>query len=226
MIQKKENIKPIDIVIKYSQSFEAVRVLNTLNKLKWYNQRGYRVVLPRGVLEKIKVGDKKITKKQISHIINKEFNLKKYENVAKKIRQWWLKNNIKITKNLCDRDVQVPLKCQVWLTCYGTRGSYDAPNTIIVNIAEKPLRKIYGAIIHEIIHLGIEYLAEKFRVSHFAKERIVEHIFSVTMPNPSLFIKQKFPSTEEIQGIERILFEKPHIPVKEIIRGISKKRYN
>jgi hypothetical protein len=71
-------------------------------------------------------------------------------------------------------------KYVVYLTYFGTYGSYKKPNKIYVYI-DRPAEEIAKTIIHEIVHLKIEDEAVKKKLTHEAKEKIVEKIIAAMM---------------------------------------------
>ena len=60
----------------------------------------------------------------------------------------------------------------IFLTKFGTYGSYDLPNKIFLNIYQ-PLNKISDVLRHEIKHLQLENLIVKQNLNHEKKEKLV-----------------------------------------------------
>ena len=56
------------------------------------------------------------------------------------------------------------------------------PNKIILNFNKKTPDSLIRIIVHEIIHLSIQSLIEKFKIDHWTKERIVDLIILKVMP--------------------------------------------
>ena len=71
---------------------------------------------------------------------------------------------------------------EIKLTKYGVGGSYNLPNTIIVNFQGKFGIGVSKTIIHEIVHLSIQELIEKYKVGHWEKERVVDLILLKIVP--------------------------------------------
>ncbi|MFC1700789.1 hypothetical protein ACFLZ0_01485, partial [Patescibacteria group bacterium] len=99
------------------------------------------------------------------------------------------------------------------LTKYGTGGSYNLPNRIILNFNKKTPNDIIRIIIHEIIHLLIQPLIEKFEIEHWPKERIVDLMLSKIMPELTKMQKLS-QNTEKIDK----LFNKFFPDIEKIIK--------
>lgn len=65
---------------------------------------------------------------------------------------------------------------QVYLTKFGTYGSYELPNKIILNTRRNSVNEIFETFIHELVHLQIEKESSKKSLSHETKEKLVEEI--------------------------------------------------
>ena len=63
----------------------------------------------------------------------------------------------------------------IFLTKFGTYGSYSLPNKIFLNIYQ-PLNKISDVLKHEIKHLQVEDIVLKQNLSHVEKEKLIRSI--------------------------------------------------
>jgi hypothetical protein len=63
----------------------------------------------------------------------------------------------------------------IFLTKFGTYGSYSLPNKIFLNIYQ-PLNKISDVLKHEVKHLQVEDIVLKQNLSHAEKEKLVNSI--------------------------------------------------
>ena len=61
------------------------------------------------------------------------------------------------------------------LTNYGVGGSYNLPSLVVLNINMKMLVK---TVVHEIIHLMIQDLIDKYEIKQWEKERVVDNILN------------------------------------------------
>lgn len=107
------------------------------------------------------------------------------------------------------------------LTLYGSGGSFDPDNGSILIFATTDGRfKQYdnpaNTIIHEIIHIGIEYsIIQKYEVPHGLKERIVDHYVKLcfgsylpdyriqNMGDPT--IDQQFKSKDSLKQLDQVV---------------------
>jgi len=155
--------------IKFGIDFELKRVKNTLAKMDWYTSQGYNPRLPEGI-------NIKSSQNEIKAKLTKEFDKRKYEEIKDKILLDFSKINKILSKKLKEIfKKDVPITFVVYLTNYGTGGSYDLPNIIIFNSNSK---KGYKTIVHEIIHLIIEPWIKEYKIQHWEKERIVDLILN------------------------------------------------
>ena len=159
----------MELKIEFGIDFELKRVKNTLAELDWYNSQGYKPRLPKGV-------SGKSSEKEIQNQIIKEFDKKKYKEVANQIALDFSTINKQLSKKLKESfNKDIPITFFVYLTNYGVGGSYNLPNIVIFNINNK---KGYKTIVHEIIHLLIETWIQKYKIQHWEKERIVDLVLN------------------------------------------------
>ncbi len=159
----------MEIKFEYGINFEFDRVKSVLKKIDWYNSQGYDIKLPNGTNDKS-------SDEEIRDQIRKEFKEEDYLNIIKEINL----DISKIKEQLSSRlgeifGENVPENFLIYLTNYGSGGSYNLPNKVIFNI--KNIRGL-KTIIHEIIHLLIEDLIQKYNVQHWEKELIVDLILN------------------------------------------------
>ncbi len=152
--------------IKYSQKFEIERVKNTLKKLNWFEEHGYRPWLPQKI-------NQNNTEDKIKTAVNKEYNEEDYKKVAIELFDSFGQIGGRFDQTLQEVFAVVPNKITVHITRYGAGGSYNLPNTIILNFQMSDLLK---TALHEIVHLIIEPFVQKYKIGHWEKERIVDLI--------------------------------------------------
>ncbi len=175
---------------------EEMRVKNTLMKLDWYKEKDYFFVLPKSS-------------------VREEYDTTNYR--LDKITVEWRKVEKAISKKL-SKVLRNKLQKEyiVCLTRYGVGGSYYLPNMIILNVSDEYLgrRDPVETIEHEIIHLSIEPLIQKYKVGHWQKERIVDLIASKII---SGYRAQKIPV--ETKAIDES-FNKLFPDIEKIIKSI------
>ncbi|MFA5886721.1 MAG: phosphotransferase [Patescibacteria group bacterium] len=155
--------------IKFGIALESERVKNTIAKMDWYDFNGYKPRLPEGI-------NKEFSEEKIKHQISKEFNRGRYVEVANQITADFSTNYFQLSsklENFFNKDI--PDTFLIYLTNYGTNGSYFLPNTIVFNINSQRGSK---TIVHEIVHLLIEDWIQKYKIQHWEKERIVDLILN------------------------------------------------
>jgi hypothetical protein len=102
----------------------------------------------------------------------------------------------------------------VHLTKYGVGGSYNVPNTVILNFQNRKELALFRTIVHEIIHLSIQPYIEKYTVDHWIKERIVD--LTLEKIAPELNTMQNLPiDTESVD----LAFEKNYPNMEEVIKN-------
>jgi len=212
----KKNITIQKLKIKYSVDFEVQRVFDMIKRMEWFNKMGYKISLPERIklmnLDKIV----KLTKKDIKKIILEKYKLQNYQKTESIIKKTWNNISAELSKKLSIINLKYKSSYILILTKYGTGGSYNLPNKIILNFNKKTPDRIIKIIIHEIIHLSIQSLIEEFKINHWIKERIVDLIMLKTMPE--LAKMQNIP-----QNVEKIdkLFKSFFPDVEKVIREYS-----
>ena len=166
--ENKENAVELNVVYGLDQEIE--RVKNTLERLPWYTQQSYKVELPANISDQS-------SPEEIASSIASEYSEAGYEDFARWIKEQWPQipagfEELKKIPSFHLKDAYT-----VFLTKYGTGGSYDAlSGKVIVNIETRGKEKIIGTLVHEIIHTGIEHLIVSCDVRHWYKERLVDLI--------------------------------------------------
>jgi len=181
-------MKKVKIKIKYSRAFEIKRVIETLKKYNWLKKKGYFLSLPPGLNLKTKENFKA---DYIKKLLEKEYCEKDYKKISLLIKREWNKLTSILPRKFSVYWIKIEPIYYIFLTKYGTKGSYEMPKGIIINIKERSLKDIIRIIIHEIIHLLVENLIKKYKLGHWQKERLIDLIFSKTFPKFGK--KQKLP---------------------------------
>jgi len=162
----------ISIEFEYGPDSEIKRVVDTLNDLKWLNENKYRYSLPAFKNEPDKVNDE-----EIRNSVENEYSLVEFKVAEEAVRSAWEEKWIKI-KEIQDTIIGVDKlnHIKIVFTKYGTGGSYRIPNRIVINLQGKIPEYLIKTVIHECVHLMIENLILKNKVTHWHKERIVDLI--------------------------------------------------
>lgn len=200
---------------------EIARVFNVIKEMEFYQKNNYHVDLPqidKKLLNKIK-NCKKLTNKERVKLVRVITN--EYDNFKKDKRILKIKRDLKKQEqkffNKIPRLLKIELseEYHVYLTQYGPGGSYWLPrNAIVKNINS---RGRY-TIVHEIIHLMIENLIQKYKISHWQKERMVDLYLS------KIFDDYVLQNIEKLRGVKKVdgVFEKKYkLGAEKLIKAIK-----
>lgn len=196
--------KEIKIVFNYSSDLEIRRIIYTIKKIDWYKNNGYTVDLPKK-LEELETEElKNLTKEKVREFVLKEYEEKEYLEKINKIKTKWSNISAGLLKKLKELGFKPEPSYNIILTKYGVGGSYNLPNEIIINFKNRG-EKFIQTVIHEIIHLLIEPRIQKYKISHWEKERIVD-LISLKI-NQELGYTQRLPKSVNVKRIDET-FEK------------------
>jgi hypothetical protein len=197
----------INLQFNYSIDYEVERIKNTISRLDWFKEKGYQLLFPEG----FSVENKDFSDDNIKNSILEEYNEIDYKKVADIVNEQWSKFSPFLEKYFLETKTKLENIYKVNLTKYGVGGSYNLPNTIIVNFQGKFGIGVSKTIIHEIIHLSIQELIEKYKVGHWEKERVVDLILLKIVPEIAKMqnisidtklvdesFKKHYPNIEEI----------------------------
>jgi len=174
--------------IKYSLDFEVERVKNTLARLDWFNEQGYRPRLPDGV-------SKGSSDSEIKQVIEAEFDQSIYEQAKQKLSDRFIPVADQFNSALVEVFDSSIDTIVINLTGYGVGGSYHLPSTIVIN---HHMSDLFKTVIHEIVHLMIQENIEKHEIEHWEKERIVDLIL-----NSEQFSFLEYDSMQDTKGTEK-----------------------
>lgn len=198
--------------IDYSVDFEILRIQNTLKKYAWYKERQYLVALPPALDVNMSLDDN-----MISELVRADYAEDDYGIQKEYIVEHWKNLVIGINEDLHKIFPEMLDSYIVQLTRYGVGGSYYPPNTIILNIQFRRNEEGLKSVFHEMIHLAIQPLIEKFNIEHWTKERLVDLLTSRL--NPLYGRYQKLPISSD--DIDRI-FNAQYPNVEGIIKALGK----
>jgi len=218
-----ENLEKIpQLEIEHSVETELERLSYVLSpvKRKFYQERKYRITLPEGFsLDDEEPVDEEKLKAQIEKEVAENRVL--IEERKTEISGYW-PNIIEHLKPVFrDLNYQPPENYILTLSLYGTGGSYNPPNEVIVNIKNKSSRNgLEKTIAHEAVHDSIEHLIRKYQIEHWIKERIVDLLMSKAYPD---YQTQKLPiDTTEITRI----FDENYPNLEKALEEISQLKTN
>lgn len=160
------------ISIQYSLEFEIQRVVETLRERSWLRDKGYFFQLPIA-LEHVS-GD--VDVKAIQDAVRGEYDPSVYSNLEEEIKRQWGAVEGQLNQGAVAMALPLEKGYGVYLTQYGTRGSYKPPRDVIINISGRSPETIVRTLAHEIIHLLIDPILREYPVEHWQKERLVDLI--------------------------------------------------
>src|SRR3989344_4244698 len=189
----------IKLKISFSKEKEIERVIYTMDKIDWFNENGYRPILPLEINKDFFLSK---GKEGVTDAVEKEFSVDDYE----KTKTYIENNQSDILPKLYEFVKKIGFTPQeeyiIVLTKYGVAGSYHVPNTIVINIKMKYEKGLMRTIVHEILHLTIENLIKEYKISHWKKERVIDLLLNECVPDYVRF--QNIPEdTQKLDGIFR-----------------------
>lgn len=207
----------IRIKIKYSKTFEIERIMATLKKLEWFKKRKYSITFPSDLNLNV---ENYFSKRYIRKILEKEYRVKDYKRISLMIKRKWNKLSERLLRGFSKLGIKMRLSYSIYLTKYGTKGSYRLPNIIIINIQGSKSTDVIRTIIHEVIHVAIEDKIFKYNISHWQKERIVDLIISKLFPKFSKIQRSPEKTKEEMKKVDKF-FKEFYPNITEILKKIS-----
>jgi hypothetical protein len=201
-----------ELKIVYGPKTEEIRIKQTIAQLSWFKEKGYVVGLPEGISENS-------TEEDIIEAIKNEYDETEQKKFADFLAEQWNQFSEKFEN--AKGIISCPFKDQytVALTRYGVGGSYNSESgKIIVNIKAKGLENMFATTVHEIIHIAVEPLIQKYKVEHWHKERLVDLIGNKLFPS----LGRKLQLIENVDHIDQAF--SLHFPdIEKIIQSIPKK---
>jgi len=205
----------IKLDIQYSFEHEKERIKYTLGKAVWFIENGYSksIKLPAG--KKLDEIDINTSTEYLFDKLKEEYNLSDYEKIQNNLSEQWSAFAPKLEKYFKETALKQEDVYIVQLTKYGVGGSYNLPNTVILNFQNRTETALFRTVVHETIHLSIQSFVEEYKVDHWVKERIVDLIFQKL--DPELNMMQKL--SIDTQLIDKA-FEKHYPNIEAVIKNI------
>lgn len=203
--------------IKFSKESEIQRVLWTKERFKWYKDNKYDLnnfVLPK------KFSAEDLSEKsdiEITKYIDEEYDTEFFQPHIQTINSLLPDYLNKLRDYFSEINVEVLPEIEIKLTRYGIGGSYGIPNGVIINVSKRFNIGLVRTILHETIHLHIQYLIDKYKIDQWEKEIIVDNIFEKF--SPDIFKKQNYLIDADI--IQKI-FKENYPNIELIMSSISK----
>jgi hypothetical protein len=150
---------------------EVARVQDTVKRLPWFLEQGY----PRDIIELPKGISEDSTEEDVTQVVKAEYDEKDYLACAKDFQEEWKTVSGGFEEMRKVPSFRIRDDYSIQHTRYGMRGSYNAENNrVIVRFDTRPMKELVGVAVHEIVHTAVQHLINKYHVSHWRKERLVD----------------------------------------------------
>ncbi|MFA7394925.1 MAG: hypothetical protein WCZ69_00660 [Candidatus Paceibacterota bacterium] len=204
------------LYFEYSPELEIERVKYTIGRLDWYLDNKYSLSslsFPKKLdLENLR----NLSGTEIEEAVKNEYDEQKYLASVSSIQQTFSKYEPALKKLIAELGLPEIPEIKIHLTTYGIGGSYHAPNKVVSNIEWFFGIGLVRNILHEIIHLHIEPLVQKYQVDQWGKETIVNLLFERAFPE--IYKKSNIPiNTEKIEKT----FAKNYPDIEKILSNVS-----
>lgn len=187
-LENKEGVVKLEVA--YGLEKDTARVKNTIKRLPWYKEQGYDVAsiikrFPAGILESS-------IEEEVDTAVGAEYSAVEYEKFKEFIEEKWEEFALKLDVLKTASSLELRDSYTIVLTKYGMGGSYNAEKgEAIINLSSGSKERLIGIIFHEIVHMTIEHLIQKYQIKHWQKERLV-----------NLMMGRYFPELENRQSMK------------------------
>lgn len=170
--------------IQYNKDFELTRVRNSVSNFEWYIENGYKISLPDKITEES-------SEEEICIQIENQFTEEIYEKFSSELQTEWKRFSVQFEKVKDKSCITFNDTYAVFLTRYGTGGSFNPSlSQVTLKIEDRTMKSALGTLVHEMVHIAIHDYIQKYEVTHWRKERLVD-----------LLVEHYFPGLRPIQTI-------------------------
>ena len=192
--------KMIRLNITYGLEQEVLYVRNTVKKIPWYLEQGYpleSIRLPKGISQDS-------TEKDIRVSLQAEYIEADYAACATALEHSWEEIAEGFQAVRGESAFHVNDAYSIILTKYGTGGNYNVKkSSVTVRVEAEPQPKTIGIIVHEIMHIAIQHLIDRYHVKHWHKERLVDLLLEQFFQG----LKKMQPIKEDVSAVDRAFKE-------------------
>jgi hypothetical protein len=203
----------INLTINYSSEYEIQRIKYTLEKLQWYRDNKYNVSLPEKLVAD---SDIVISEDEIKKLVDVEYNEDDYKTQEKFLLEKWQKLVDESWSEFSKTSLSPLNTYKIYMTKYGVGGSYNLPDSIIINIKYTYNIGLLRTAFHEMVHLLIQPWIVEYKVSHWQKERIVDLLLLKFIPRLAKSQQTRI-ETEEVDKI----FDENYPNVELIVKNVG-----
>ncbi len=159
----------MEFSLSYSIANELKTVEEVFSNLEWFENNGYKILLPAGINTNSMLPELKTSVEQ-----EFENNAVIAEKLKTEVNEFLKMHKETIDIFFTGFNYPVPQKIKVSFTAYGPGGMYVLPDSVVVMLKDSP-QEIIQTILHEGIHLVIEEpFVKKYKLSHWEKEAVVD----------------------------------------------------
>lgn len=178
-------------------------------------ENGYQLGLPQSIKDRLE-NNKDVSDEEIRAAIEAEYQDHAYSENARELEEAWEAESGDFIEKLKTLRRPLPQAYKIFLSRYGTGGSYGYPDVIQLNLNRVSNRGSLYIVFHEMVHLAIQDLIEKYNIPHWTKERLVDLIMNKFFPDKEQL--QRDP--EHADQIDEI-FEKEFPNIEKVIAEVS-----
>lgn len=213
-LKSSENLS-IPAEFHYSVDTEISRVRNTVRKYRWFQENGYQPRLPQDIKVHLDNGAD-ISDEEIRSAVEAEYKDQAYSEKAQELTEAWETESDDFLEKLKTLGRPLPKAYNIFLSTYGTGGSYGYPDTIQLNLNNASSRGVLYVTFHEIVHLAIQDLIEKYNIPHWTKERLVDLTMNAFFPD-----KKQLQRDPEHAELVATIFERGFPNIEKVIAEIA-----
>ncbi len=209
-IKSPEKIK---LQFEYSLKSEEGVVKGTLDDTDWLIEYGYDewLSLPGDMTLKEALTDPA----SVMGKLKDEYNESEYKEVEQTVIKRWTDFSSGLAGYFDNIGFKPEKAYIIQLTKYGVGGSYHLPNKVVVNFYSRYGIGVSKTIMHEIVHLSIQNLIDKYNIEHWNKERLVDLILLKIIPKHATMQ----PIKEVVSAVDRAFEYYPDI--EKVIKNIG-----
>ena len=182
--------------ISFSENSELNRVKETIKRLPWYREHKYSETFAKLPLDVTEAS----AEDAIVAAVSKEYDPQLFKETEEYIQDKWstVVDGFEDLRKM--RGIELRDSYTVVLTKYGSGGSYNGSiGELIIRIgSQERQEQLVGVITHEIVHMTIQHFIDKYEVSHWRKEKLVDML--VERYFPALEMSQNIP--EDVSVVE------------------------
>lgn len=211
-------MKIAKLKIIYSEEFDIQRIKKTLSQIDWFieNKYNYKNFQFPKSFDKEKL--KTYSEEDIKNAVRVEYSESLYKEYEKILTNNWAKVFEELERAFLKSNLPCQDEYTIYLTKYGTGGSYNLPNIVVINIISSSRERALQVIIHEIVHLAIEEQVIKCKINQAQKERLVDLFFIKNFPRR--VFTQNVYALVDIERVDQI-FDDNFPNMKAIIQEAS-----